>query len=122
MPSHTTHRCLEFAPLFYSTLTDRCTERWTLRYEADRANWRTDRKTKTLHADLSHFSSVRRLPRAHFDVIIATQVLQYPSDSVLMARGLQAMLQPGGVLLLTAPFMERVDDAYPDRYACAPVS
>lgn len=110
-------RCLEFAPTFYSRLTDNCKERWTLQYEKDPNKWATDAEKLTVYADLSRPASVHKLPKELFDVIISTQAMEYPADTLLMAKAFHNMLQHGGLLMLTAPFIERVDSAYQDRYA-----
>ncbi len=112
-PQH--HRCLEFAPIFYSRLTEHCKERWTLEYEKDPQKWSTDSDNLVVYADLSRPASVNRLPKGMFDVVIATQAMQYPTDTILMAKAFHNMLQQGGLLMLTAPFVERVDSAYGDR-------
>jgi SAM-dependent methyltransferase len=47
-----------------------------------------------------------------FDIILADQVLEHVTNPAAALRNARAMLEPGGVLVLTTPFLIRVHD-YP---------
>jgi SAM-dependent methyltransferase len=60
----------------------------------------------TIVADLND-SDV--LPRESFDCIVAPQTIQYLTQPVTGLKNLYASLKPGGVLLVTAPFIQKID-------------
>jgi SAM-dependent methyltransferase len=64
----------------------------------------------TLYADLDEIGS---LPAQTFNAAIITQTLQYLEPQQALANLWQALV-PGGVLLLTAPSMGRVDPEIPE--------
>ena len=67
----------------------------------------------TIRCDVEDLCSVTG--RA-FDVIVCTQVLQYVKNPARALSRLKARLKPQGVLLVTAPFIERQDRHGPDRW------
>lgn len=51
---------------------------------------------------------VSALPAATFDAVICTQVFEHLAHPELAARSIATLLKPGGLLLLTAPFINNV--------------
>ncbi len=49
------------------------------------------------------------LPRDAFDCVLAPQTIQYLTQPVTGLKNLYASLRPGGVLLVTAPFIQKID-------------
>jgi len=62
----------------------------------------------TVVADLGQGEQI---PSNTFECIICTQVLQYVYDLRAAVRTLYRILKPGGVLLLTAPCIQKIDRA-----------
>lgn len=60
----------------------------------------------TLVADLCEPSS---LPRSRFDCIVLTQTIQFLAEPGVALANLYSGLAPGGVLLVTAPSLSRID-------------
>jgi SAM-dependent methyltransferase len=74
-------------------------------FDVDPANTRA-----TLVADLERPDT---FPEAAFDCIVLTQTLQYVFDLDAAVASLQRTLRPGGVCLVTAPIVSRLDAAIP---------
>ncbi len=66
----------------------------------------------TVIADLATADAV---PTDSFDCFILTQTLQYVYDLPAALRHAHRILSPGGVLLVTAPALSRIDPACPDK-------
>ncbi len=49
------------------------------------------------------------LPRNAFDCVLAPQTIQYLSQPITGLKNLYESLKPGGVLLVTAPFIQKID-------------
>ena len=64
----------------------------------------------TLVADLEQ---PNEFPTAAFDCIVLTQTLQYVYDLPAAVASIHGALRPGGVCLITAPIMSRLDAAVP---------
>ncbi|MSV67725.1 MAG: methyltransferase domain-containing protein [Actinobacteria bacterium] len=60
----------------------------------------------TIVADLNDLDV---LPRESFDCIVAPQTIQYLTQPVTGLKNLYESLKPGGVLLITAPFIQKID-------------
>jgi SAM-dependent methyltransferase len=65
----------------------------------------------TLIADLTEPGS---LPEDAYDCVILTQTLQYLGDEGAALRNIYVSLRPGGVCLITAPSLARIDHELPD--------
>jgi SAM-dependent methyltransferase len=65
----------------------------------------------TIVADLAHADAVAS---AQFDCFVCTQMLQYVLDVPSALRHAHRMLRPGGVMLATVPFVQRVDPPLAD--------
>ncbi len=64
------------------------------------------------------------LPRESFDCVVAPQTIQYLTDPLTGLRNFYASLRPGGVLLLTVPFIQKIDHeaADADRARFSPLA
>ncbi len=62
----------------------------------------------TIVADLARGEAI---PSDTFDCILCTQVLQYVYDLDAAVRTLHRILKPGGVVLVTAPGIQKIDRA-----------
>ena len=62
----------------------------------------------TITADLRHADAI---PTATFDCVILTQTLHVIDDMAAVLSECRRILRPGGVLLLTAPHVSRIDPA-----------
>lgn len=67
----------------------------------------------TLHADLTR---PEQLPREEYDCVICTQTLQFFSGPASGVRGLERLLRPGGVALVTVPGITQSDPANRSRW------
>jgi SAM-dependent methyltransferase len=76
--------------------------------QVDVLDLRRDNPRATIVADLARGD---RIPSAAFDCIICTQVLEYVYDLHAGIQTLCRILRPSGVLLLTAPGIQKIDRA-----------
>jgi hypothetical protein len=65
----------------------------------------------TIVGDLRRLAGV---PDDRFDTVILTQVLQYVDDLPSAVAEVHRVLKPGGTLLITVPFIMRLDPYAPD--------
>jgi len=49
------------------------------------------------------------LPKEMFDCVVVPQTIQYLTDQVTGLKNLYESIKPGGVLLVTAPFIQKID-------------
>lgn len=75
----------------------------------------------TIVADLNELDV---LPRDKFDCAVVPQTLQYLSQPIIGLKNLYESLKPGGVLLVTAPFIQKIDHeaADADRTRFSPLA
>lgn len=60
----------------------------------------------TIVADLNDLDA---LPKDKFDCVLAPQTIQYLTEPITGLKNLYSSLRPGGVLLVTAPFIQKID-------------
>ena len=75
----------------------------------------------TIVADLNDLDV---LPKERFDCVLAPQTIQYLTEPITGLKNLYASLKPGGVLLVTAPFIQKIDHqaAGADRSRFSPLA
>ena len=99
-----TVRCLEWDGRWYLSQYSICQDMWTYVFSARGA------ATHPVHQQL--VGDLLKMPTQHssfvgtFDVIFCNQVFEHVARPWVAATSLAAMLQPGGYLVWTAPFME----------------
>ena len=74
--------------------------------QADVLHLTADNPRATIVADLAQAGHI---PSDTFDCILCTQVLQYVYDLHAAVRTLYRILKPGGVVLVTAPGIQKID-------------
>ena len=97
-----------------STIAGRCLEISDDKYirafghatEIDILDINTGNSKANLHADLRNMPQIAD---GTYDCIILTQVLQYIDDYESAIRECHRILKPGGTLLVTVPFISRID-------------
>ena len=118
-------RCITWDSTHYLELIrPQCTDKWVFRFKqgvAPRAQ--VDETTKTISGDLPKLTS---FPEAlgsvsgTFDLIICNQVFEHIPDPWAAARSLFGWLRQGGLLMWTAPFMERYHKVPADYFRYTP--
>jgi len=108
-------------------LLQQCSKRKTFsfRFESD-ANApfprtaRYNATSRTVRGDLNSMTSIARAPRQQFGFILASEVFEHVSRPFDGMRALYNMASPGGIVMWSAPFMERFHKSPQDyyRYTC----
>lgn len=107
------HTCAEWGPVHYCHKLQ-CIECWDVRYKPQGISMNATAQMVGLNLD----SRLKNKHRAHaiFNNIIATQVFEHVHRPVIAAQNIYNLLQPGGHVLVTVPFLQRYHELPADNF------